>query len=593
MNLDHVFKKTLVRPFAGIRKKPEVPEGLLCKCSMCKKAIVAEDVRKNFYVCPSCNGYFRVRAQERIARIADEGSFLEWDQDLVGKNPMEFEGYEEKIAAARLKTRLKEAVVTGQCTIGGEPCVLCVMDGRFMMASMGEAVGEKITRAAEEATKKKLPIIIFTCSGGARMQEGVISLMQMAKISAALKKHDEAGLLYITVLTDPTTGGVTASFAMLGDIILAEPGALIGFAGPRVIRQTIGQELPEGFQRAEFLLEHGFVDAIVKRDELKKTLAHLLDIHKYSGAYTEVKENVDTYRSNSDIMKKYLEYLDNIYFKKIDREEEKKAEADNNLYNEYDVWEKVEIARSSERPNAADYIEKITKDFFELHGDRNFCDDKAIIGGIATFGGIPVTVIGHMKGKTTKENISRNFGMPNPEGYRKALRLMKQAEKFNRPVICFIDTPGAYCGLGAEERGQGEAIAKNLYEMSSLTVPVLSIVTGEGGSGGALALGVANEVWMMENSIYSILSPEGFASILWKDSKKAKEAAEIMKLTAADLYELGIIEKVIPEYPVINENNIKRVTLYMKRMICDFMYRYIDMDKEELARQRYNRFRKM
>ena len=159
-----------------------------------------------------------------------------------------------------------------------------------------------------------------------------------------------------------------------------------------------------------------------------------------------------------------------------------------------------------------------------------------------------------MKGKTTKENISRNFGMPNPEGYRKALRLMKQAEKFNRPVICFIDTPGAYCGLGAEERGQGEAIAKNLYEMSSLTVPVLSIVTGEGGSGGALALGVANEVWMMENSIYSILSPEGFASILWKDSKKAKEAAEIMKLTAADLYELGIIEKVIPEYQVINEN---------------------------------------
>ena len=252
MNLDHVFKKTLVRPFAGIRKKPEVPEGLLCKCSMCKKAIVAEDVRKNFYVCPSCNGYFRVRAQERIARIADEGSFLEWDQDLVGKNPMEFEGYEEKIAAARLKTRLKEAVVTGQCTIGGEPCVLCVMDGRFMMASMGEAVGEKITRAAEEATKKKLPIIIFTCSGGARMQEGIISLMQMAKTSAALKRHSDEGLLYISVLTDPTTGGVTASFAMEADIILAEPKALIGFAGPRVIEQTIRQKLPKYVNASPF-----------------------------------------------------------------------------------------------------------------------------------------------------------------------------------------------------------------------------------------------------------------------------------------------------------------------------------------------------
>ena len=540
-----------------------VPDGLYTKCPVCSKIILTEDMYLNNCVCPECGYYMKLDARTRISMVVDKNTFSEWDTNIEESNPCEYPGYEEKIQNLKRKTNLDEAVITGVGKIDGSKAVIGVCDTRFLMGSMGEVVGEKLTRAVEKATEQKLPVIILTCSGGARMQEGIVSLMQMAKISAALKKHDEAGLLYITVLTDPTTGGVTASFAMLGDIILAEPGALIGFAGPRVIRQTIGQELPEGFQRAEFLLEHGFVDAIVKRDELKKTLAHLLDIHKYSGAYTEVKENVDTYRSNSDIMKKYLEYLDNIYFKKIDREEEKKAEADNNLYNEYDVWEKVEIARSSERPNAADYIEKITKDFFELQG------------------------------KTTKENISRNFGMPNPEGYRKALRLMKQAEKFNRPVICFIDTPGAYCGLGAEERGQGEAIAKNLYEMSSLTVPVLSIVTGEGGSGGALALGVANEVWMMENSIYSILSPEGFASILWKDSKKAKEAAEIMKLTAADLYELGIIEKVIPEYPVINENNIKRVTLYMKRMICDFMYRYIDMDKEELARQRYNRFRKM
>ena len=591
MHLNFLFKKD--NDNISKKGKVNVPDGLFTKCPKCSKMILTDELFLDNCVCHSCGYYFKIDAKTRISMVIDKDTFEEWDTGIEEKNPCDFEGYIQKTADLKSKTGLDEAIVTGKGKIDGKDTVIGVCDTRFLMGSMGKVVGEKLTRAFEKATQLKLPVIVFTCSGGARMQEGIISLMQMAKTSAAIKKHDEAGLLYITVLTDPTTGGVTASFAMLGDIILAEPGALIGFAGPRVIRQTIGQELPEGFQRAEFLLEHGFVDAIVKRDELKKTLAYLLDIHKYSGAYTEVKENVDTYRSNSDIMKKYLEYLDNIYFKKIDREEEKKAEADNNLYNEYDVWEKVEIARSSERPNAADYIEKITKDFFELHGDRNFGDDKAIIGGIATFGGIPVTVIGHMKGKTTKENISRNFGMPNPEGYRKALRLMKQAEKFNRPVICFIDTPGAYCGLGAEERGQGEAIAKNLYEMSSLTVPVLSIVTGEGGSGGALALGVANEVWMMENSIYSILSPEGFASILWKDSKKAKEAAEIMKLTAADLYELGIIEKVIPEYPVINENNIKRVTLYMKRMICDFMYRYIDMDKEELTKQRYNRFRKM
>lgn len=583
-----------------------VPDGLYTKCPICSKIILTEDLYLNNCVCPECGYYMKLDARTRISMVADKNTFTEWDTNIEESNPCEYPGYEEKLQNLKRKTNLDEAVLTGVGEISGQKCVIGVCDTRFLMGSMGEVVGEKLTRAVEKATELSLPVIIFTCSGGARMQEGIISLMQMAKISAALKKHDEAGLLYITVLTDPTTGGVTASFAMLGDIILAEPGALIGFAGPRVIRQTIGQELPEGFQRAEFLLEHGFVDAIVKRDELKNTLSYLLDIHKVdihkidihkkSGSHAaqqEAKETMQTGRNRLDIIKKYQEYLNNIYYKKVDKEEEKKAEADNNLYNDYGVWEKVEIARSCERPNATDYIEKITKDFFELHGDRSFGDDKAIIGGIATFGGIPVTVIGHMKGKTTKENISRNFGMPNPEGYRKALRLMKQAEKFNRPVLCFIDTPGAYCGLGAEERGQGEAIARNLYEMSDLKVPVLSIVTGEGGSGGALALGVANEVWMMENSIYSILSPEGFASILWKDSKKAKEAAEIMKLTAADLYELGIIEKVIPEYPVISDNNINRVTLYMKRMICGFMLKYMNMDKSELIKHRYSRFRNM
>ena len=352
-----------------VKETAPVVETVTCK--ICKKELDKQRVIKNKYVCYECGYYFRVRTKNRIRMVADAGTFETWDNDLKTGNPLNFPEYEEKVATTQEKTGLNEGVTMGSCTINGEKTVLGVIDARFMMGSMGHVVGERITRAMEKATEQKLPVILFCCSGGARMQEGIISLMQMAKTSAAVKRHSDAGLLYIPVLTDPTTGGVTASVAMLGDIILAEPGALIGFAGPRVIRQTIGQELPEGFQRAEFLLEHGFVDAIVKRDELKKTLAHLLDIHKYSGAYTEVKENVDTYRSNSDIMKKYLEYLDNIYFKKIDREEEKKAEADNNLYNEYDVWEKVEIARSSERPNAADYIEKITKDFFELHGDRN------------------------------------------------------------------------------------------------------------------------------------------------------------------------------------------------------------------------------
>lgn len=254
-------------------------------------------------------------------------------------------------------------------------------------------------------------------------------------------------------------------------------------------------------------------------------------------------------------------------------------------------WDRVQISRSAERPTSLDYISYIFDDFIELHGDRQFGDDPAIVGGIAGLNGRSVTVIGQQKGRTTKENIRRNFGMPSPEGYRKALRLMKQAEKFNRPIICFIDTPGAYCGIEAEERGQGEAIARNLYEMAGLTVPVLSIVIGEGGSGGALAMAVANEVWMMENSIYSILSPEGFATILWKDGKRAKEAAEVMKITANDLQDLGIVEDIIEEEEPIGIHNIEEITSNMRTKIEAFLKQYDGMSKEEIVKERYERFR--
>ena len=463
----------------------------------------------------------------------------------------------------------RELLITGKGKIDGMEAAVGVCDTRFLMGSMGYAVGEKLTRAIERATVEKLPLIIFTCSGGARMQEGMISLMQMAKTSAALKRHHEAGQLFISVLTDPTTGGVTASFAMLGDIILAEPGALIGFAGPRVIQQTIGQKLPEGFQRAEFLLEHGFVDKIVPRDEQKRVIADILRMHRKPDALT--LKNAGIGRDGQ-------------------------AEASGKLsFNRSgkSAWDTVLLSRDGARPVATDYIDAIFDDFIEFHGDRYFKDDGAIVGGIATFKGIPVTVIGQQKGKTTKENIRRNFGMPSPDGYRKALRLMQQAETFGRPIICFVDTPGAFCGIEAEERGQGEAIARNLFEMASLTVPVLSLVIGEGGSGGALAMAVANEVWMMENAIYSILSPEGFASILYKDSKKAPEAARVMKVTAADLKELGLIERIIPEEEPANTDTLYRIAGYMDRSMIGFMKKYQDMSGEELAEHRYERFRRM
>ena len=592
MRLQNMFKKTGERENpvrkGRLRRRPEAPEGLLKKCNKCGAAILSEEVINGAYICPKCHGYFRVPAYKRIEMIADEGSFEEWDMDLDGMDglpdPLQFKGYSEKIKKLREQTGLKEAVVTGRVKINGTQAVIGVCDGRFMMASMGYAVGEKITRAVERATNEKLPVILFTCSGGARMQEGIISLMQMEKTSAALKRHSDAGLLYVTVLTDPTTGGVTASFAMLGDIIIAEPQALIGFAGPRVIEQTIGEKLPEGFQRAEFLLEHGFVDQIVKRENMKPVLGRILKMHDH--VHPDCRKGKEVRKSDrtEPVPKAGM----------TEKKAGKKA-AEQEPWSEKSLtaWERVCRSRSKERPVGKDYIDILFEDFVELHGDRYYRDDPAIIGGIAYFQGICVTVIAQAKGRTTKENLERNFAMPSPEGYRKARRLMKQAEKFHRPVINFVDTPGAFCGMEAEERGQGEAIARNLFELSGLKVPVLSVVIGEGGSGGALALAVADEVWMLENSVYSVLSPEGFASILWKDSSRSVEAAKMMKLTAADLKKLGVIERVFPEPQNFSVLTMKPTAELLRAGLAEFLTKYQKLETKDLLEGRYERFRKL
>lgn len=574
--LTHMFKKTAA--LFGERgedeqkkEEPSVPAGLWLKCPKCGQMVYREDVKAQGYVCPKCEGYFRIKTKTRIRMVADKGSFQEWFSQMEEKNPLDYPGYEEKLETLREKTHLSEAVTVGECLVNGVRTVLGVCDARFLMGSMGYVVGERITRAFEKALEEKLPVVLFCSSGGARMQEGIVSLMQMAKTSAAIKRHSDAGLFYLPILTDPTTGGVTASFAMLGDVILAEPGALIGFAGPRVIAQTIGEKLPEGFQRAEFLVEKGIIDGVVERRELKEVISHLIKVHQPCMTYENYREKR----------------------KEIPVQTENNKQKESTKSACLSAWDRVEISRSKFRPTSMEYIQQMFDEFYELHGDRAFRDDGAVIGGIGMFRGQPVTVIGQQKGKNVKDNIHRNFGMASPEGYRKALRLMKQAEKFGRPVICFVDTPGAACGIGAEERGQGEAIARNLMEMSGLKIPVVSILIGEGGSGGALGLAVANEVWMMENATYSILSPEGFASILWKDGKRAKEASKIMKITAQDLKQMDMVEWVIPEITEASEENLPDLANRMSERLDEFLKEKSEKSGEMLAKERYERFRKM
>jgi len=544
----------------------DIPDGLYGKCQKCEKFILNADFAHHSFVCPNCGHHLRITAKERISVIADTGSFREMFRNFTTNDPLNMPDYKEKLAILSKNNDSNEAIITGVCKISGHSFAIAVMDSYFLMGSMGTVVGERITLLCEYATEKKLPLLIFTTSGGARMQEGILSLMQMAKTTAAIRRHSDAGLLYLSVLTDPTMGGVSASFAMMADVIIAEPNALIGFAGPRVIRQTIKQELPKGFQTSEFLLERGLIDMIVNRLSLKETLVKISEM--FGGKET----------TKLKLKKQIVDFIK-------DRESQR--------FENLAPIDKVYLARHRKRPNIQYYIQQLFDNFLELQGDRMYANDKAIMGGVAQFEGIPVTVIGHLKGTTTEEKIESNFAMSHPEGYRKAIRLAKQAEKFKRPIITFIDTPGAYPGVGAEERGQSEAIGQCLTCFMGLKVPVIAIVIGEGGSGGALAIGAANYIVMLEHSVYSILSPEGFASILYKDASKAKEAAAHMKLTAKDLLNLEIIDEIIAE-PVGGAHvNPEFMLPKLRALITKQLMKFDDQSQEKIVQDRYEKFSKM
>ncbi|MGY1741464.1 MULTISPECIES: acetyl-CoA carboxylase carboxyltransferase subunit alpha [unclassified Blastococcus] len=488
-------------------------------CPECGWLLYRKRLDRNLSVCPECDHHLRLGARARIALLVDPGTFTETLFAPGRRDPLSFtdlRSYGDRLQEAARRSGESEAVVVGTAAIGGTGVVVAVMDFGFLGGSMGVEVGRRVSAAAALALERGLPLVTVCASGGARMQEGVFSLFQMARTSAAFARLHEAGLLTVSVLTDPTYGGVSASFATLSSVLVAERGAHVGFAGRRVVQETIGAELPREFQTAEFLLAHGLVDRVETRAELRPLLVRLLALHHRPAPLPSDRPQPHP-----------------------------PATAGTGL----DPWQVVARARSVDRPTTLDLVHAAFDDFVELHGDRAFADDPAVVGGVAALAGRTVVVIGTEKGHTVRERVARNFGMAHPEGYRKALRLLEHAEAFGLPVVTLVDTPGAHPGPEAEERGQSHAIAEIIQRSSRLRVPTVSVVTGEGGSGGALALCTSDRLLVLENAYLSVISPEGCAAILWRTATAAPTAARAMQLGAAHLVEAGIADAVVPEPP--------------------------------------------
>ena len=492
------------------------------KCESCGRLVYYKDYKDNLYICPRCGRAFIMTPKQRFDLLFDNNDWTRLDLPTVSDDPLEFVDrmpYKARLVEARSDNGNHDAIVSADGILGGVPTTICVLNGDFMMGSMGRAAGDGIIASMEHAIQTRRPFVMVVASGGARMQENILSLMQMARTTVAVNRLHANGIPYIVLLTDPTYGGVTASFAMLGDIHIAEAGARIGFAGRRVIEQNIREKLPSNFQTAEYLYEHGMVDMVVPRDGLHDALSRILAV--LTKQPREAKPiNVSTPLNDN-----------------------KKVRG----MGETDAYDKVLLARNENRPHFLDYINGIVDDWTYLAGDRLYAEDPAMGSGIGYWRGIPAVIIGQEQGRTIETRQKHRFGMANPDGYRKAQRMMRLAEKFNLPLISLFDTAGAFAGREGEERGQSQAVAASMSLGLSIKTPYVAVNVGQGGSGGAIAIGTADRVLMMENAIYSVIAPESCASILWKDNKFKAVAAQAMKLTARDMANLNVIDGIIDE----------------------------------------------
>ncbi|HEX77234.1 MAG TPA: acetyl-CoA carboxylase carboxyl transferase subunit beta [Dehalococcoidia bacterium] len=529
-------------------------------CLACGTAVSGSELYQHYAICPNCRFHFSLPAQQRLELLADPGSFKEVNRFLPFLDPLSFSErvpYRQRLVQAQHRTGLREAVVTGTCRIGGNPAVLAILDFGFLGGSLSCVVGEKLALAFELALRKKLPIITVVSSGGARIQEGVLSLMQMGKTAAAARRLHPKGIPFISVLASPTTGEAYASFANLADIIIAEPGAIVGLAPFTVVEKVTAKPLPPDAHTAESHLAHGLLDLIVDRTQLRHLLSVLLDLLSSRYRLTLVKKGR--------------------LFELVERPRGT-------------AWQAVQLARHQERPTALDYIARISSSFVEIHGDRVCGDDQAIVCGLADISGEAVVVIAEERGRPDERG--RNQGRAYPEGFRKAQRAMRLAAKFQLPLITFIDTPGAFPGLESEERGIGNAIANCMALMSNLPCPVLAVLIGEGGSEGALALGVADRILMLENAIYYVVAPERAATILYREPRRAAEIAPSLKLTAHDCRELGVVDLVIPEPEGGAHTDPDEAARLLKKYLLAQLLELQSQSPDKLTKARYQKFRR-
>jgi acyl-CoA carboxylase subunit beta len=553
----------LVIPFRSRKATPEFPDfdaPVPATCEDCQSPFENDRVFSQFRVCGSCGKHYAISPRRRLTYLVDQGSFRETDAELYSADPLGFDdgvAYVERLAEQRLQLQRADALVTGSARIEQYPVVVAVLDFSFMGGSMGVVVGEKLARAAELAAEKKWPLVTIVASGGARMQEGMLSLIQMAKTAGAIEQLKASGGFHISVLTHPTTGGVLASFASLGDLIVAEPESLIGFAGPRVVEQTVGSPLPSDSHTAEFQFAHGMVDEIVERTRQRNYLGEVLE--------TILTSRHDHERSNVEA------------FRAAGRMES--------------PWETVVAARADSRPTAADYIESMFDRFVELRGDRQGGDDSAIIAGLGQLSGSQVAVAAFERGHAlTAER--RRHGRPIPAGFRKVQRLLRLAARLDIPVLTLIDTPGAYPGIESEQTGLAGEIARTLELLSSLPTPVLAVVVGEGGSGGALAMASGDRILVQAGAFFSVIAPEGAATILYRDSARAPELAEKLRITATDLLGFGLIDRVVPEPPGGAAADFALASDHLKREIVIALDDLVRKRRGKLVRERRERYRK-